>query len=195
MRATLPIFTLLFSLLFLPAAAADTESADRDWPTLARNAARGLTASTDPLAWNRYGYYQYRAGVTTEAFRAYRRSLALRPGFAVAWNNLGALHLSLEEYEEAERCFYRASQLDAGYSKARFNLAVSIFRQGRYYEALRTYLRLRDDDPAYAGRRGDWQKAERELRRALDDDPDDPVLREAERRLEQLKQKKSAYDW
>lgn len=158
---------------------------DQDWHGLASAAASDVTQQPlNAKLLNRYGYYQYRAGVTDEAFNAYQRSLAIEPSYAVAWNNLGVLYLANEQYSEAQEAFEQALRHDEDYARAQFNLAVANFRQGSYYRALRLYLSVRRSNPEYVESRSDEEMAQDEFERALRESPNDPVLRAVQRRLE-----------
>ena len=186
-KPMLRLCAALVVFLVTPAAAA----AD-DWAALARAAyARTVTQPENPELLNSYGYFAYRANLTAAAETAYRRSLALRPGFAVGWNNLGVLYLKLGRYPDAERCFRRAVALDAKYSKARYNLAVTRFRQGAYFEAMALFYDVRKKDKLYSDLRSNPDQAERALDEAIKAEPLNPVLRAAKLRYERYKQDKT----
>jgi tetratricopeptide (TPR) repeat protein len=176
--------TAALALLLLLPAAAQAE----DWNAMARAAyARAASAPDQPDAWNLYGYYAYRAGDFAAAEAGYKRSLALRPAFAVGWNNLGALYLNLERYADAEPCFRKALELEPANSKAQYNLAVTRFRRGNYIDALAMFFDLRQRDKFYADLRANPDKAEQELDEAIKREPLNPVLRAAKARFQRYK--------
>jgi protein O-GlcNAc transferase len=83
-----------------------------------------------------------------EAIAAYRRALALEPGFAEAHNNLGVTLVTLGEDALAIRELQAAIAARSEYAEAHNNLGVLRERLGQFDAALQSYetaVRLRPD--------------------------------------------------
>jgi Tfp pilus assembly protein PilF len=104
-------------------------------------------------AFNALGLVYYRMEKLPLAESAFRRAIELDPKArttAAVWNNLGLVALGRGRDQEAFAAFEQAASLDPGYREAPLNQAL-------------VYLDC-----------GDYTRAERRLRKALDIDPDDP---------------------
>jgi tetratricopeptide (TPR) repeat protein len=96
-------------------------------------------------AWNNLGNALLLLGEADQAAGAYRKVIALRPGFAQAYNNLGHIHLTRGRFEDARAAFARAVAASPDYAQAHNNLGNALHRMGRAGEAeaaFRTAIRL-----------------------------------------------------
>lgn len=116
---------------------------------------KGLLAkdSKNAAAFNALGLVYYRMDKLALAESAFRRAIELEPKAketAAVWNNLGLVALARGRDQEAFAAFEKATGLDAGYREAHLNQA-------------NVYLDC-----------GDYKRAEKEIRRAIEIDADDP---------------------
>lgn len=123
--------------------------------TEALEAARSMLArdGKNAAAFNALGLVYYRMNKLPLAESAFRRAVDLDPkskSTAVVWNNIGLVALAKANDQEAFQAFEKAIALDADHREARLNQAT-------------VYLDC-----------GDYKRAERELRKAIDIDPEDP---------------------
>jgi Flp pilus assembly protein TadD len=128
-------------------------------------------------AFNALGLVYYRMDKLALAESAFRRAIELDPRAkttAAVWNNLGLVALGKGRDQEAFAAFAQAAELDHGNREAHVNQAL-------------VYLDC-----------GDYTRAERELRRALDIDGDDPdalvALGVALRGLKRFDDARAAYE-
>jgi Flp pilus assembly protein TadD len=133
--------------------------------------------SKNAAAFNALGLVYYRQDKLALAESAFRRAIELEPkarSTAAVWNNLGLVMLGKGRDQEAFAAFGEAAQLDPSYREARVNQGL-------------VYLDC-----------GDYARAEKELRRALDLDGDDPdalvALGVALRGLKRFDEARAAYE-
>jgi tetratricopeptide (TPR) repeat protein len=133
--------------------------------------------SKNAAAFNALGLVYYRMDKLALAESAFRRAIELDPKArttAAVWNNLGLVALGKGRDQEAFAAFAQAGELDHGNREAHVNQAL-------------VYLDC-----------GDYTRAERELRRALDIDGDDPdalvALGVALRGLKRFDDARAAYE-
>jgi tetratricopeptide (TPR) repeat protein len=117
--------------------------------------ARALLAKDgkNAAAFNALGLVYYRMSKLPLAESAFRRAIELDPrskATAVVWNNLGLVALARGNDQEAFADFEKAAALDGDHREAHLNQAS-------------VYLDC-----------GDYKRAERELRKAIEIDGDDP---------------------
>jgi tetratricopeptide (TPR) repeat protein len=147
--------------------------------TEALDEVRALLAkdSKNAAAFNALGLVYYRMDRLPLAESAFRRAIELDPKSkttAPVWNNLGLVALGRGRDQEAFAAFAQAAELDRGHREAHVNQAL-------------VYLDC-----------GDYARAERELRRSLEIDPDDPdglvALGVALRGLKRFDEARAAYE-
>jgi tetratricopeptide (TPR) repeat protein len=133
--------------------------------------------SKNAAAFNALGLVYYRMDKLALAESAFRRAIELEPrakATAAVWNNLGLVALGKGRDQEAFAAFAQAAELDRGHREAHVNQAL-------------VYLDC-----------GDYTRAERELRRALDIHADDPdalvALGVALRGLKRFDEARAAYE-
>jgi tetratricopeptide (TPR) repeat protein len=133
--------------------------------------------SKNATAFNALGLVYYRMDKLALAESAFRRAIELEPRArttAAVWNNLGLVALGKGRDQEAFAAFAQAGELDHGNGEAHLNQGL-------------VYLDC-----------GDYTRAERELRRALDIDGDDPdalvALGVALRGLKRFDDARAAYE-
>ena len=85
---------------------------------------------------------------TAEA--AFRRAIALRPGFADAWNELGYALRNQQRYAESVQAYTEALRLRPDYPEALEYLGEAYVDMNRLEDATRILTRLRPLDPARA---------------------------------------------
>ncbi|HEX2061779.1 MAG TPA: protein kinase [Thermoanaerobaculia bacterium] len=131
------------------------------------------------------------AGRYDEALAAYERSLAIEPTPA-GWSNLGSLQFSLGRYDDARRSFEHAARLAPSDYLMWANLGDACFAAkapcasgawSRSIAAARDALQASPNDDfmraIYAtclAKNGMLDDAQREIRRALEGDPTNPVV-------------------
>jgi Flp pilus assembly protein TadD len=121
----------------------------------ALESARALLAKDgkNAAAFNALGLVYYRMNKLPLAESAFRRAVELEPkakSTAAVWNNLGLVALAKGNDQEAFQAFEKASALDGDHREAHLNQAT-------------VYLDC-----------GDYKRAEREIRKAIEIDGDDP---------------------
>jgi Flp pilus assembly protein TadD len=121
----------------------------------ATEAARALLAKDgkNAAAFNALGLVYYRANKLPLAESAFRRAIELEPkakSTAAVWNNLGLVALARGNDQDAFQAFEKASALDGDHREAHLNQAT-------------VYLDC-----------GDYKRAEKEIRKAIEIDGDDP---------------------
>jgi len=129
-----------------------------------------------------------------EAIEAYRRVVALDPGYAAAWNNLGLLLHRLGRYEEARRAYTAALEADPTLAEAAYNLGALEEDSGDTERAIACYRRAIELQPRYAdahfnlaaalARAGRHEAAVHHWRRYLELDSGSPWARIARAHLE-----------
>jgi tetratricopeptide (TPR) repeat protein len=142
---------------------------------------RASEADGDPARWE-------------EAIEAYRRVVALDPGYAAAWNNLGLLLHRLGKYAEARGSYEAALKQDPGCAEAAYNLGSLDEDCGDVDAAVAEYRRAIGLSPDYAdahfnlaaalARAGRNAEAARHWQRYLELDSGSPWARIARAHLE-----------
>jgi tetratricopeptide (TPR) repeat protein len=130
-----------------------------------------------PQAEDNLGFMLYKKGDYKEALTHYQRAITLMPDYAIALNNIGVIYYHFKDYDEAASFYQQAIKLKPDYAKAHFNLAATYFRQGRYLSALSQYRKVRKINERYVEERTDCQRLEAELKKAIQDDQDNPELK------------------
>jgi len=103
-----------------------------------------------PLAWFERGCeLDADPGTSQEAVKAYRRAIALDPGFADAHCNLGTIFYNRGEREAAREAYEQALEAAPAHLEAHFNLANLLEEEGRREAALRHYKRTLEADPLF----------------------------------------------
>jgi tetratricopeptide (TPR) repeat protein len=85
-----------------------------------------------------------------EAIEAYRRVVAIDPGYAAAWNNLGLLLHRTGQYAEARDAYESALAHDARCCEAAYNLGSLDEDEGQVEHAIEHYRRALALAPDYA---------------------------------------------
>jgi protein O-mannosyl-transferase len=94
----------------------------------------------EPRLYANMGAAYHRLGLVTQAERAYRSALALRPYDATVWNNLGFLYTESQEYDEARTALEKAEQFSRGRDpKVYANFGLLYETLGKFPEALAAY--------------------------------------------------------
>jgi len=129
-----------------------------------------------------------------DAIDAYRRVVAIDPGYAAAWNNLGLLLHRLGRYDEARNAYAAALTASATCAEAAYNLGSLSEDTGDVEEAIRCYRRALEVAPDYAdahfnlagalARAGRGDEAVAHWQRYLDLDAGSPWARIARAHLE-----------
>jgi tetratricopeptide (TPR) repeat protein len=129
-----------------------------------------------------------------DAIDAYRRVVAIDPGYAAAWNNLGLLLHRLGRYDEARDAYTAALAASATCAEAAYNLGSLSEDTGDVEEAIRCYRRALEVAPDYAdahfnlagalARAGRADEAVAHWQRYLDLDAGSPWARIARAHLE-----------
>jgi tetratricopeptide (TPR) repeat protein len=129
-----------------------------------------------------------------DAIDAYRRVVAIDPGYAAAWNNLGLLLHRLGRYDEARDAYTAALAASATCAEAAYNLGSLSEDTGDVEEAIRCYRRALEVAPDYAdahfnlagalARAGRGEEAVAHWQRYLDLDAGSPWARIARAHLE-----------
>jgi tetratricopeptide (TPR) repeat protein len=129
-----------------------------------------------------------------DAIDAYRRVVAIDPGYAAAWNNLGLLLHRLGRYDEARNAYAAALTASVACAEAAYNLGSLSEDTGDVEEAIRCYRRSLEVAPDYAdahfnlagalARAGRGDEAVAHWQRYLDLDAGSPWARIARAHLE-----------
>jgi tetratricopeptide (TPR) repeat protein len=129
-----------------------------------------------------------------DAIDAYRRVVAVDPGYAAAWNNLGLLHHRLGQYVEAQEAYEAALQAQPTCAEAAYNLGSLFEDLGELPASIRHYLMALALCPDYPdahfnlagvlGKSGRNREAGEHWRRYLELDADSPWARIARSHLE-----------
>jgi tetratricopeptide (TPR) repeat protein len=141
---------------------------------------RAAEWDADPARWD-------------EAVEAYRRVVAIDPGYAAAWNNLGLLHHRLGQYGEARTAYESALRADGQCAEAAYNLGSLFEDLGEIPASLEHYRLALDISRDYADahfnlagvleRAGRHHEAATHWRRYLELDGDSPWARIARSHL------------
>lgn len=103
-----------------------------------------------PFAWFERGCELDADPRTCEdAVEAYRRAIALDPGFADAHCNLGTIFYNRGDRAAARGAYEEALEAAPAHLEAHFNLANLLEEEGRRELALRHYKRTLDSDPLF----------------------------------------------
>ena len=127
-------------------------------------------------SWIGLGRVHLASGQTSEARNAFVMAEQTAPQSASAQNDVGMAHLRLENRETAIRHFERALQIDPAHVLAKANLRIVRAMQGDYRSAILGVAPDRQHDAynniGYAAlMRGEYELADRYLRRAMDLSP------------------------
>ncbi|HEX5388079.1 MAG TPA: tetratricopeptide repeat protein [Gemmatimonadales bacterium] len=109
-----------------------------------------------PKLANEQGVCLHQAGRRDDALAAYRRAVALEPGYALAWNNLGVLHAHRAEPAEAADAFGRALRAPAAPPAARLNLGLLHLQRRQLPAALEAYREALARSPAPPAAAAAW---------------------------------------
>jgi len=120
-------------------------------------------------------------GMTAEAARHFRESLAIDPTNYRAYNNLGLVLYRGGDTENAEECFRKALALKPDFATARNNLGLVLSRTGRIEEAERQFREAISEAPEMAEthynlgnilfREKKYEEAIKEFEKAVELDP------------------------
>src|SRR2546428_279251 len=118
---------------------------------------------------------EHRLHKPADALDAYKKAIAVDPGFSWPYHNIGRLYMSQEDNEQALVWLTKAIEVNPNHLRAQFNLGVAAHRLHRYEEALAAYGRAlpsghleRAQAESQAGR---YTEALEEARRAADSAP------------------------
>jgi tetratricopeptide (TPR) repeat protein len=171
------IITLLFCLFPLVSFCKEEEMTKQDYLNEIVTVKELLKEEPgNPMLHNTLGFYLFKIGEHSNAEEEYINAIKYDEGYSIPYNNLGVLSLIKKDYVKAEEYFTDAIDLNPKYAKAVYNLGVTYFRQKRYIKAIRYYFKAKKVDKEYVAERKDTKKSERELMKALEEDPDNKVL-------------------
>lgn len=129
-----------------------------------------------------------------DAIEAYRRVVAVDPGYAAAWNNLGLLHHRMGQYTEAQEAYEAALRAAPNCAEAAYNLGSLFEDLGELPASIRSYRMALELSPDYAdahfnlagvlGKSGRTPEAGDHWRRYLQLDQGSPWARIARSHLE-----------
>lgn len=124
-------------------------------------------------SWNGLGQCQDRLGEFAAAGVSYDKAIGLSPETSLVYNNLGYSLMLQGRHKEAEAKFLKALEKDPRMKVAQSNLRLSLAWQGRYFEAMagtpiRQRTKILNNVGFVAMLRGDYQRAEAYLTRAMD---------------------------
>ena len=91
------------------------------------------------VVWNILGVSRTQIGKLDEAIEAYKKSISLKPDFALAHYNLGSTLQELGRLDEAEASYTQAIALKPDYAEAHSNLGNTLKELGRLDEAEASY--------------------------------------------------------
>ena len=91
------------------------------------------------VVWNILGVSRTQIGKLDEAIEAYKKSISLKPDFALAHYNLGSTLQELGRLDEAEASFTKAIALKPNHAEAHYNLGNMLKELGRFDEAEASY--------------------------------------------------------
>jgi len=100
---------------------------------------------------------------------AFRKVLALRPGFTPALYHLGLLLTRDKRLKEELAVWRRLTSLNAGWSEAWYRLGNTLFKSNRLADAEKAYkraIRLSSDDQRYYNNLGELYRREKKCRKA-----------------------------
>jgi tetratricopeptide (TPR) repeat protein len=142
---------------------------------------RAMEWDADPARWE-------------EAIDAYRRVVAIDPGYAAAWNNRGLLHHRLGQHGEARIAYRAALDADPACAEAAYNLGSLLEDLGDLPVSITWYQKALALAPDYAdahfnlagvlGKAGRPREAIEHWRRYLDLDAASPWAQVARSHLE-----------
>lgn len=101
--------------------------------------------------------------------KAFRKVLALRPGFTPALYHLGLLLTRDKKVKEELAVWRKVVRLNAGWSEAWYRLGNTLFKSGKLAEAEKAYkraIKLSSDDQRYYNNLGELYRRERKFRQA-----------------------------
>ena len=102
------------------------------------------------VVWNILGVSRTQIGKLDEAIEAYKKSISLKPDFALAHYNLGSTLQELGRLDEAEASFTKAIALKPNHAEAHYNLGNMLKELGRLDEAEASYKQAIALKPDYA---------------------------------------------
>ena len=91
------------------------------------------------VVWNILGVSRTQIGKLDEAIEAYKKSILLKPDFALAHYNLGSTLQELGRLDEAEASYTKAITLKPNHAEAHYNLGNMLKELGRLDEAEASY--------------------------------------------------------
>jgi len=93
---------------------------------------------------------EHRLHKPADALDAYKKAIAVDPGFSWPYHNIGRLYMSQEDNEQALVWLTKALEVNPNHLRAQFNQGVAAHRLQRYEEALAAYSRALAMNPADA---------------------------------------------
>ena len=102
------------------------------------------------VVWNILGVSRTQIGKLDEAIEAYKKSISLKPDFALAHYNLGSTLQELGRLDEGEASFTKAIALNPNHAEAHYNLGNMLKELGRFDEAEASYTQAIALKPDYA---------------------------------------------
>jgi tetratricopeptide (TPR) repeat protein/predicted AlkP superfamily pyrophosphatase or phosphodiesterase len=144
--------------------------------------ALGYLAPDNADALNNLGQRYQQRGEFLQAIEEYKKAIAMRPSFYAAYNNLAVCYGKLGRLEEAERAFLKVIEIKPDDFYAMNNLAVTYIQAKRMDEARTMAEQAVRTEPGYVNGHitlgsiyamtGEFDRAEREFKTALELDPD-----------------------
>jgi len=105
-----------------------------------------LAESLNVTGWR----LEHRLHKPADALDAYKKAIAVDPGFSWPYHNIGRLYMSQDDNEQALVWLTKALEVNPNHLRAQFNLGVAAHRLQRYEEALAAYSRALAMNPADA---------------------------------------------
>jgi protein O-GlcNAc transferase len=97
--------------------------------------------------WNILGASAAQIGMIDDAISYYKKSISIKPDYAVAFNNMGTALKDKGELDEAIDAYKRSILLSPHYCAAYNNMGVALRDQGRLEEAMETFNKVLLHDP------------------------------------------------
>jgi len=145
-RLAMPLFSLLFVALLLPACA----QTNIDSPP--GQAANAVATQKPQLSDEDLGRLYLIRKQYREAQDLFHKLTVEQPKNAVYWNELGISFHNQSELDMALKCYQKSFKLDAHYADAQNNIGTIYYERKKYAKAVRSYkkaIALHDDYAAF----------------------------------------------
>ena len=102
------------------------------------------------LIWNVLGASRAQLGMLDEAIDAYKKTISLKPDYAVGYNNMGIVLKDQGKFDEAIDVYKKSISIKPDYAEAYYNMGVSLEKLGKLDEAIGAYkksISLKPNNP------------------------------------------------